>query len=419
MKTKVLQTLGFMLVLLLLCGSTPMWSQYSKDFYTVKGIVKDVHSLKNLGNANISVRGTSVGTVTNADGEFSIKIKDSLNAKSIEVSLIGYSTEIYQLNGENADNVKIYLEPKQTILDAVTVYAMDAEQLVKSAINKIESNYNHEPSMLSGFYRETIKKRRSYVNVSEAIVEIYKTPYKEGVYKDAIQIYKGRRLLSPDPKDTLLVKLLGGPNLSIYIDAAKNPDLILNAETLSFYKYKMEGTAMIDNRSHYVVSFEPQVVLPYALFFGKLYIDVNTLAFSRAEFNISMDDRNKATAAILKKKPFGMHFKPEEISFLVTYKLRDGISYLNYIKSEVRFKCDWKRKLFSTNYAIVSETVITGGKNGDSSRIPYKLEFRDNQSLTEKVSSFADPAFWEDYNIIEPDVSLESAVNKLKKENSK
>ena len=194
---------------------------------------------------------------------------------------------------------------------------------------------------------------------------------------------------------------------------------MLNPGTLSYYQFRMEQPVIIDNRPHYVVSFFPQVILPYALHYGKLYIDQENYSFSRAEFAISMDDRNKATNAILKKKPFSLRFKPEVISFLVTYKQRDGKSYLNYVRSEVAFKCDWKRKLFSTNYTIVSETVITGGKSENATRIPQKLAFRDSRSLSDNVGSFFDKDFWEDYNIIEPDESLESAVNRLKKEEKK
>lgn len=419
MKTKINKTIKVLLFLLLITGVTPLWSQYNKDYYTVRGVVKDMQSKKILEYASISVVGTNVGTIANVNGEFAIKIKKSFNAKSIEVSHIGYSTYFLPVNGENIEDVTISLTLKPILLDEVTVYAIDPEALVEKAISKIKDNYSSDANLLSGFYRETIRKRRSYVNVSEAIVEIYKTPYNEGIGRDLIQIYKGRKLVSPKPDDTLLVKLLGGPNLSLYIDAVKNPDLLLNIEILPFYKFNMEGSVMIDERPHYVVSFTPQVILPYALYYGKLYIDKESSAFSRAEFSLSMDDRNKATQVILKKKPFSMRFNPEEVSFLVTYKLRDGISHLNYIRSEVRFKCDWKKRLLSSNYTIVSETVITDRKDEKATRIPNKLAFRDSQSLSDKVSSFSDIAFWEDYNIIEPDESLESAVNRLKREKSR
>ncbi len=419
MKTTIKQSILLILAIAIFSGGSPIWAQQTKEFFTVKGVVKEKQTNKSLEYANISVAGTNIGTITNTNGEFSLKVKYSLKAKTIEVSHIGYTTSRISVNGESMDNLTVYLTPQPSLLDEITIRALDAKALVESAIGNIEKNYSSNENLLSGFYRETIRKRRTYINVSEAIVEIYKSPYTQGLDKDIIQIYKGRKLISPKADDTLMVKLLGGPNLSIYLDVVKNPDLMLNKETLSFYKFAMEESVMIEDRPHYVVSFIPQVILPYALHYGKLFIDRESLAFSRAEFSVSMDDRNKATQAILKKKPFSMRFKPENISFLVTYKQRDGKSHLNYIRSEIQFKCDWKRKLFSTNYTIVSETVITGGKGENISRIPYRLSFRESQSLSDKVNNFFDADFWEDYNIIEPDESLEYAVSRLKRENLK
>lgn len=75
----------------------------------------------------------------------------------------------------------------------------------------------------------------------------------------------------------------------------KNPDVLLDRECLPYYLFKMEESTNIDNRPQYVISFKPQVIMPYALYYGKLYIDKERLSFTRAEFNLSMDDRNKAT----------------------------------------------------------------------------------------------------------------------------
>ncbi len=86
--------------------------------------------------------------------------------------------------------------------------------------------------------------------------------------------------------------------------------------------------------------------LPYALFHGKLYVDCEKMSFTRIEMNLDMQNKSKAIAAILHQKPFGLRFKPQELSFLITYKTIDGRTYLNYIRNDVRFKCDWKRRLF-------------------------------------------------------------------------
>ncbi len=411
-------TMGFFLILGLLFLSHPLQAQDSDDenYFTVSGVVKDSRTKKKLDYVNVSVPGTNIGTVTNAEGEFSIKIKESLDASRIEVSFIGYRSSFFPVNGEDISNVEVLITPSMTMLEEVVVRAQDPRYLVLQAMDKIADNYSPTSILQTGFYRETIQKGRRYINVSEAIVDIYKTPYTQTVECDRVQIYKGRSLLSIKASDTLAVKILGGPNLSVYVDMVKNPDLLLDPEVLPYYAFRMEETVMIDDRPQYVISFQPQAILPYPLYYGKLYIDKETLAFSRAEFSLSMDDTNKATQAILMKKPFTLRFKPEEVSFVVTYTQRDNLSYLTYIKNQVRFKCDWKRKLFSTNYTILAEMVITDSKTSEVEAIPLRASFRSNHSLSDKVGDFSDPDFWGAYNIIEPTESLESAVNKLKKQ---
>lgn len=419
MKATFKQSLGYLLVLLLLVGSPVLKAQTdsaNEHYVTVSGVVKDKQSKKSLEFVNISIPGSTTGTVTNSDGVFSFKVKDSIQAKNIEISHLGYTNSQVDLNGQNIDDLTVWLTPNTNLLDEVVIRARDPRFLVEEAIKKIPANYNSKHSMLTGFYRETAQKGRRYINISEAVIDIYKTPYSENSERDRVQIFKGRKLLSQKASDTLAVKLLGGPNLSIYVDIVKNPDVMLELESLPYYSFKMEEATTINNRPQYVVRFDPQAILPYALYYGKFYIDKERLSFTRAEFYLDMNDRNKATQAILRKKPFGLRFKPIEVSYLVNYTQRDGLTYLSYIRNGVRFKCDWSRKLFSTNYNILSEMVVTDGKETNPSAIPYKLAFKQSQSLSDNVSNFADEDFWGSYNIIEPTESLESAVSKLKKQ---
>lgn len=391
-------------------------SQEKQDYITVSGVVKDQKTKKRLEFVNVSIPGTNIGTVTNEDGVFSLKIIKSINASTIQVSHIGYRNTILPVNDKQIEELNILLVPNSLLLDEVIVRARNPRYIVEETIKKIPENYSPDHNLLTGFYRETAQKGRRYINISEAIIDVYKTPYKEmDVSRDRVQIYKGRKLLSQKASDTLVVKLLGGPNLSIFVDIVKNPDIFLSEAMLPYYDFQMEESVMLDERHHYVISFMPQVVLPYALYEGRLYIDRERLSLTRAEFNINMNDRNKATQAILKKKPFGLRFRPLEVSFLVTYKEIEGRSFLSYIRNEVRFQCDWKRRLFATNYTINSEMVITDGKKAEAT-IPYKESFKQNQSLSDKVSNFTDDAFWGNYNIIEPTESLESAVGKLRKQ---
>lgn len=419
MKTLNKQFMSLVMLIICFLGSTVQLSaqeEVTGDFITVNGFVKDKDSKKKLEYVNISVPGTNIGTITNTEGEFTIKIPKAPVRKFVEISHIGYLSTQIPINGSDISELTVFLTPNSNVLDEVIIRARDPRLLVEEALEKVPENYSDKHSMLTGFYRETAQKGRRYINISEAIIDIYKTPYTRQVDQDRVQIFKGRQLLSQKRADTLAVKLLGGPNLSIFVDVVKNPEILLDKETLSYYAFRMEEPVMIDNRPQYVISFQPQVILNYALYYGKLYIDKEKMAFTRAEFNLSMDDQNKATQAILKKKPFGLRFKPLEVSFLVNYKEINNKTYLSYIRNEVRFKCDWKRRLFSTNYTIMSEMVVTDMKEENVTNIPYKVSFKPGQSLSDKVLDFQDDEFWGNYNIIEPTESLESAVNKLKKQ---
>ena len=416
MKSRLNKTVVFLLAMVLLGSiSIPACAKNDQGYITVNGVVRDKQTRKRLEYVNISIPGTSIGTITNSDGIFEIKVADSIRANKLEISSLGYFNEYIPLKGEDIENAVIFLTPSINTLPEVVIMGMNPLDLIKAAVSKIAVNNSQNPNMLTGFYRETVKKRRNYINVTEAIVNVYKSPYTENMSKDRVEVYKGRQLVSPKRGDTLIVKLQGGPNVSIFLDIVKNRELLFDEQAFRDYKFMMNGSVMLDERPHYVVSFEPQLVQPYPLFYGKVYIDKENLAFTQAEFSHSMKDRNKIIHTILKKKPFNLRFKPEELTYLVTYRYENGRSYLNYLRNEIKFKCDWKRKLFSTNYEVLSEMVVTDKQLQNVTPIPYKQAFSLTNILSDKVHSFYDEDFWEGYNIIAPTESLESAVNRLRK----
>lgn len=417
MKTTNYNIGRLIIMLLIIMLSAPLTAQNENGYHTIEGSVKDSKSKKKLENVNISVPGTNIGTVTNEDGLFILKIPESVTASYIQFSHLGYTNHKLPITKTNLKDQTVLLSTNTNLLSEVIVLPTDPLKLVQQAIQKIDVNYSRNNNLLVGFYRETIKKRRNYITISEAVIDIFKTKYSEGAEDDRTSIFKGRKLISPKLSDTLVVKFQGGPNLSVFLDIVKNRgSLILNEEELELYKFTMDESVMIDDKINFVVKFEPKVQANIPLYYGKFYIEAQSLTISRAQFNLSMENEKLVTQYIVKKKPAKMHFKPQDVSFLVTYKQKDGISYLNYVQNEIKFKCDWKKRLFSTNYTIVSEMVVTSIKDNNVNKISYKESFKPSQVLSDKVSNFSDENFWIDYNIIEPSESLESAVNKLKKQ---
>ena len=418
MKKLVGVIMGWLMFFLLL-DIAPLQAREEVDgYFTVTGVVRNKDDRKKLENVNVSVPGTNIGTVTNSDGLFSLKIKDAEIVRGLEVSHIGYlNTQISLKENKDLSTLTVWMMPAPNLLSEIVIFGNNARGIVEEAIRKIPVNYSPNENMLTTFYRETVQKRRRYISVSEAVIDVYKTAYNDRVpVKDKVQLQKGRRLLSQKTSDTLAVKVVGGPSLAIYLDVVKNQDALLNMGDLDYYEFHIEEPVNFDNRMQYVISFRPKVNLMYALFYGKLYIDFEKLAFTRAEFSLDMKNKTKAVEAILHKKPLGLQFKPQEVSYLVTYKEQNGKTYLNYIWNTIRFKCDWKKRLFSSGYTVYSEMVVTDRQEDNFTAISNKTAFKEKQVFYDLVDEYWNEDFWKEYNIIEPTESLEHAVNKLKKQ---
>ncbi|MGM9758923.1 MAG: carboxypeptidase-like regulatory domain-containing protein [Parabacteroides sp.] len=398
------------------------WAQRdsaAEEEYVVSGIVKDQTSRKKLENVSILLVGTNIGTVSNADGSFSLKIPAEWGICDLEFSHLGYlNTRITADEWrQQPERATVWMTAADNYLDEVVVYGGQAREIVETALQKMTKNYPQDPNLLTLFYRETIQKRHRYIGISEAMMQVYKSPYnRRSVAQDRVQLTKGRRLLSQRRADTLIVKVVGGPSMAQSFDVMKNGDLLFDEVSLDYYAFQQEPSVMLDDRMHYVIRFVPQVTVDYALFIGKLYIDRERQALTRAEFELDLSDRVKAISSILQKKPAGLRFRPVEVSFLVSYRQQGEVTSLHYIRNIIRFKCDWKRLLFSSTYTACSEMVVVDRDEHPTQTILFRDAFRPRQILYDEVPKYWNADYWKDYNIIEPTESLEHAVKKLKKQ---
>lgn len=378
----------------------------------VSGTVMDEDTKKPLAAASVTTGSTTV--VTNEDGFFTIKSSEPI--MTLTVSHLGYLSQSISIDGQQSGQLKIRLKPAAVQLKEVLVFSKNPRELVTSAISRIPDNYSRTPELFSCFYREKVMKRQNYISVAEGVIDIYKSSYKYFVSRDRAAIRKGRRLLSPTESDTLSVKVLGGPVTALELDVVKNAEFLLNEKELNNYELRMDNPTTIADRPQFVVSISPMITLPYALYFGKLYIDQETLAFTRIELELDMSDRDKATQLMLVKKPKGLRFRPKEMSCIVDYRTgADGITRISYLRNTFRFNCDWKRRLFATSFTAVCEMAVTSNTNTDVQPIRGRDSFDQRDAFFDKVDFFRDSTFWQDYNIIEPTESLDKAINKLLK----
>lgn len=377
--------------------------------YLVRGRVKDADSGKALESVHVSVPGRHHATVTNADGDFVLKSDAPIG--TVEFSFLGYRKRTQKATSAY---MQVALQRESLPLKEASIISGEPVDIVRAALEKSDLTYCPEPELLECFYRETVQKRRRYTYVAEAVARIFKDEY--GGRRDAAALEKSRLLVSQRKRDTLSVKTQGGPNMAITCDFLKNRELLFTEEEMALYRFSMEAPAYIGDRLQFVVRMEPSpyAQVDYALYHALLYIDRETLCFTRIETSLDMKDQAKAIRAILVSKPLGLRFFPKEASIVLNYRTVGEKTRLEYFRSTIRFDCDWRKRLFRTHYTSINELVVTD-LYPTATPIPRKERFRSRDYLNDKALEFQDPNFWADYNIIEPSESLEHAIGRLRK----
>jgi hypothetical protein len=397
-------------------GTTKEKSKKNQQAYTsIKGKVVDKESLNALVFASVTLKETNIATVTNIDGEFVIKVPESETSKSLEISFLGYKNKVIPFSEMKNNGYKniITLERAPIPIKEIIIKPIMPDEIMNKTIGSISKNYAEVPNLMTSFYRETIRKNRTYVSIGEAVVQIFKAPYNSDIRFDGARIYKGRKSTDVEKMDTVLFKLQGGPVTSLELDIAKNPEAILTKDAMKYYDYTLSGVVEIYNKPCFVIDFiqKPGVEMP--LFMGKFYIETTSFAISSAEFGFNLSNKDEAAALFIRKKPLGMNVTPELATYMVKYREQGGKWYFAYSRAEVKFKVGWKKRLFHTTYTTMSEIAVTDRTDQEVIKFAGKEKLKFSDVFSEKVSAFADPEYWGEYNVIEPDQSIESAIRRL------
>ena len=365
--------------------------------------------------ASVTINNTNISTVTNQDGFFSLRIPVSAKNYQLKVQHLGYNNiaiPVIILIDKDDNVLRMSLASIQ--LSEVEVLSGDGTELVKEALRSVTKNYDSDPNMMVAFYREAIKKGSKYISLVEAVLDVYKASYKS-FRNDEAKIYIGRKATDISPRDTVLMKFQGGISNSLMLDIAKHPEIVFGKEGEG-YTFNIEGLVTMDDKPHYLIDFFQNVNYDDILFRGKIYLDVESLAFKRMEFNMNVEGRKDAASIFIKKKPRTMRITAESAKYVVDYVEQNGKWYFNYSNTEVTFKVRWKRRffgLFATSYTLLSEVAITDRYEDNVQRFPRSERIRSTDVIAEKVEYFQDVDFWGDYTVIEPDKEITNAIKRL------
>jgi hypothetical protein len=283
-------------ILLLLCilqgkGQTELY---------ISGKVIDDQSQQPLPYTALYLEGAREGTVTNKNGDFFLKIKNTKN-DTLNISYIGYSVLRISIDKLKNRFATISLSPVVMNLNEVVVKSFSPTALINKAIEKIPENYPDKAMNLTGFYREAVVENSYPIQFLEVILEIYKTAYNDHKSHDQVKILMGTQ--KNDIRSSKIwdfIEFVDGPYEVLQADLARNPDdfIRVTQSSLNFldvkyfrlYNYSLkEGVYGDKNKAVYIIDFNPKVKPRRAQYAGKIYIEKYSLAFIRLEYQIQKD----------------------------------------------------------------------------------------------------------------------------------
>lgn len=377
----------------------------------ITGKVVDKETNEPIPYGTVSIVNSSVGNITNQNGEFRLTISDTTSF--IQFSHMGYETQIIETRFLTGQPSIISLVPKVIPIQEVVIRVLNPLRLLRELAENKARNYSQTPFYLTTFYREGIERKNKFVSLTEAIFKIYKSPYIKYTPSDQVKLLKMRRISDPAEKDTLVTKMKSGIEACLLLDIMKNTPEFLTIHEPSPYNYAPTDITVLDDKLVNVVYFEQKKSVDYPLYKGELYIDPDSSTLLRARFEINPRYIGKATSMLVEKKSRNLQIIPQKAVYTVSYKKWKGLYYINHVRGDLHFKVKRKKQLFGGypvhawfEMATCKIDTIQVYRFARQETLPVRTIFSDTHFSY-------DAGFWGDFNYIPTEEELNAAIRKI------
>lgn len=380
-------------------------------FLQIEGAVREKDSGDPLPFSSVSIYETGIGTIANRNGEFVLKLPDSLRQSHIYISHLGYEPQKIATELLIGNHTDFYLQTRLIPLQEVIVRLVNPVGVLKEMLDRREENYATEPVYFTSFYREGIEKRKGFMSLTEAVFKIYKSGYQSAA-NEQVKLLKMRKINNEQSRDTLVMRMKAGLNASLMLDLVKNIPDFLTFDYSNLYNYSKIDMSVVDTHLAHVIAFEQKKGIQAALFKGELYIDADNSALLSARFEINPEYISKATDIFVVRKSKGIKITPRKAVYTVSYKPWNGKYYVSHIRGDLDFHIRKKKRLFYSSVHTWFEMATCKIDTLNVRRFPHKESLPVNKVFSDTHFVY-DHNFWEDFNVIIPEEKLNEAISRI------
>jgi hypothetical protein len=380
-------------------------------YFFLSGKIVDSKKEEPIKYASVSLYNKPIGTITNTDGNFLLKIHPNFIEDTVIISSMGYAQILipaYQLLDEDL----FVMNPISIRIKEVKIVSTTPEKLLQNIRNNISVNYSNETKLMTAFYRETIRQDKNYINISEAVIEILKAPYLNEFRTDLVRVLKGRRNPDVQPFQWLNFKLQGGPFTITKLDVVKTVESFISEASQNLYNYQISKVIWYKENPVYVLEFKAIEGFNEHGFVGELFVHRETFAILHVNFHLNKTGLKNARNVLIKKKPKRVKVKPTYANYEANYLQHQNKWHLANVTASVKFKVRSRNDRLNSEYHSVSDMLVTNIHDTELKKFDRKEAFTQRDIFVDMINNY-DPDFWENYNIIKPDEELQNAFKTL------
>ena len=382
-------------------------------FLSIGGRVNDAQTAEPLPYATIGISHRGRGTVTNFNGDFVLRISEECIDDTLSVSYVGYVNRLIPVRSLPGNTMTISMERDYIPIPEIIIRAQDPQLIIRKTVASVANNYGTTPALLTGFYREGVYRRKEPQVYSEAVVQIYKSPYVRSLQNDQVRIVRSRKIENLEVSDTLAVRLKAGLSATLSLDGIRHTFDFLDPESFGTYEYHLTDIVTVDGQTAYVISFKQHDWVTEPLMQGDIYINVDNYSLILAEFEVNPLYVDQTGQAFISRLPREYSMKPEYVRYRARYRSVDGRYYLAHVRGDLGFIARGKKRIFSSRFNIFFELAVTDHRTDNVDRFDHE-ELAPVFSIFSRTIQGYDAGFWKDFDFLKPEEDLITALEELK-----
>lgn len=327
----------FILVFSILFVQIAATQETGKIVETVKGKVVDSASNEPVSYTNIGLEGTFLGTASDAEGNFELKIPAEMVGKDIYFSAVGFVSKKFPVKNlfEKEFNV-VKIQPQSYDIDDIDVAAQSRVllRILTLANENTPYNYIAGPYNFSAKYEHVKTVEGSNPTVQKTDVLIY----DQSGYSNPSKLEAYRNLnysLSNQENNEIYSFRDGTTNIDdlLELDWVRSASSVLNPNLLDGFQLVLAGEPVVNGKNCWVIAFSQERPTPagsgdfYASTFeGKITIDKDDYSVLEISGTIKSQKNNRQGKSLAVAQNTDAFLKNVTSHFTVLYANHKPVS---------------------------------------------------------------------------------------------